>query len=335
MTVRVGINGFGRIGRAFLRCVTDSPGSGIEVVAVNDLARIDTLAYLLRHDSTYGPWERKVEHDQHTMVVQDQPIRVTNEVVPGDIDWKAVGAEVVIEATGRFRTREAAAEHLVAGARKVLISAPGKDCDATVVVGVNDEDYDPLSHDIVSAASCTTNCLAPMVAVLDRNFGVRNGLMTTLHSYTGGQHLLDNAHKDLRRGRSAAVNLVPTTTGAAKAIDTVLPWCSGRIGGLAVRAPVVDGSLTDLTVELTERVPVAEINDAFRTAAEGWLSGVLRYNTDPIVSSDIIGDPASCVFDATLTQARSTLVKVFGWYDNEWGYTNRLVDLVGKLLPTV
>ncbi|MFB9907630.1 type I glyceraldehyde-3-phosphate dehydrogenase [Allokutzneria oryzae] len=333
MTVRVGINGFGRIGRAFLRCVTDATGSGIEVVAVNDIAPVSTLAYLLRHDSTYGVWDRRVEHDDWTMIVEDQPIRVSAAAQPAEVDWKSVHADVVLEATGRFRNRSAAAEHLIAGATKVLVTAPSADCDAMVVVGVNDGDYDPLGHDVVSAASCTTNCLAPMVEVLNRNFGVHNGLVTTIHSYTAGQLLLDGVHPDPRRGRSAAINLVPTRTGAAAAIDSVVPTCTGRIGGLAVRAPVVDGSLTDLTAELSSPVSIAEINEAFRVAADTWMSGVLRHNTEPIVSTDVVGDPASCVFDATMTQARGKLAKVFGWYDNEWGYANRLVDLAGRLLP--
>jgi glyceraldehyde 3-phosphate dehydrogenase len=280
MTVRVGINGFGRIGRAFLRVALERGPEVIEVVSINDLTDSATLAYLLQYDST-----------------------------------------------GRFRTRDAAAAHLTAGARKVIVSSPGKGIDATVVLGVNEEIYNPAEHHIISNASCTTNCVAPMVSVLHRAFGVERGLMTTIHSYTNDQAILDSPHKDLRRGRSGAVNLVPTSTGAAKAVGLVIPELAGKIDGVAIRVPVPDGSLTDLVVELAERVTVEQVNSAFADAASGDLKGLLRYTTDPIVSHDIVGDPASCVFDATLTQASENIVKVFGWYDNEWGFTNRLMDV--------
>jgi glyceraldehyde 3-phosphate dehydrogenase len=332
MTVRVGINGFGRIGRSFLRCATERPAGQVEVVAINELAPPATMAHLLRHDSTYGTWNHEIAlHGQH-MMVDGRPIRLTAETSPVDIDWKSVDVDVVLESTGRFRTRAAAAEHLVAGARKVLISAPGKNVDATIVVGVNDADYDPLTQDIVSAASCTTNCLAPMVAVLNEHFDVQGGLMTTIHGYTNDQVLLDTVHKDLRRARSAAVNLIPTSTGAAKALGLVVQAMAGRLEGIAVRVPIEDGSLTDLTVELSDHASVAEVNAVFAQAARDELAGILRYSDEPIVSRDIIGDPALCVFDALLTQSCGRLVKVFGWYDNEWGYTNRLVDLAPRLL---
>ena len=256
---------------------------------------------------------------------------MTAERDPADLDWRAAGVDIVIESTGRFRTREAAAVHLAGGARKVLLSSPGKGVDATIVLGVNDEIYDPAAHDIISNASCTTNCVAPMVSVLHRAFGIKHGLMTTIHSYTNDQVILDSPHKDLRRGRSGAVNLIPTSTGAAKAVGQVIPEMAGKIDGVAVRVPVEDGSLTDLVVELAEEVTAEQVNQAFADAASGYLKGLLRYNEDPIVSHDIIGDPASCIFDAPLTQANGPIVKVFGWYDNEWGYTSRLLDLTEKV----
>ena len=261
------------------------------------------------------------------LTVGGAPIAVLSERDPARIDWASLGADIVIESTGKFRTREAAAAHLKGGARKVLISAPGKGADLTVVLGVNSEAYDPERHDVISNASCTTNCVAPMVKVLYDAFGVERGFMTTVHAYTGDQMLIDGPHKDLRRARSAAVNIVPTTTGAARATGEVIPALAGKLDGVAVRVPVEDGSLTDLAVVLSREVSAAEVNDAFAAAASGPMAGILRYSTDPIVSRDIIGDPASCVFDSPLTQAAATLVKVFGWYDNEWGYTSRLADL--------
>jgi len=268
-----------------------------------------------------------VEHTEDSLVVGGRTIRATAERDPAALDWGAVGVDVVIESTGKFRTREAAGAHLIAGARKVLLSVPGKDVDATIVLGVNENDYDPARHDVISNASCTTNCVAPMVAVLHNAFGIERGLMTTIHSYTNDQVLLDSPHKDLRRGRSGAANLIPTSTGAARAVGLVIPAMAGKIDGVAVRVPVEDGSLTDLSVLLAEDVTAEQVNQVFADAAAGSLKGILRYNEDPIVSRDIVGDPSSCVFDAPLTQANGRLVKVFGWYDNEWGYTSRLLDL--------
>jgi glyceraldehyde 3-phosphate dehydrogenase len=325
MTTRVGINGFGRIGRALTRMAVER--ADLEVVAVNDIAEAKTLAHLLQFDSTYGRLGQKVEVDDHALIVGGRRIAVLSERDPAAIDWGALGADIVVESTGKFRAREAAAVHLKGGARKVLISAPGKNADLTVVIGVNERAYDPLAHDVISNASCTTNCVAPMVKVLHEAFGVERGFMTTIHAYTGDQMLLDGPHKDLRRARSAATSIVPTTTGAARATGEVIPAVAGKLDGVAVRVPVEDGSLTDLAVVVSTPVTAQEVNQAFAAAGAGPLVGILRYCTDPIVSRDIIGDPASCVFDSALTQAADTLVKVFGWYDNEWGYTSRLADL--------
>ena len=386
MTTRVGINGFGRIGRAFTRLALER--TDLEVVAVNDITDAGTLAHLLAFDSTYGRLGRTVEHTPDSIVVGGTPIAVLAERDPAAIDWAKLGADVVIESTGKFRTRDGAALHLKGGARKVLISAPGKDADFTVVLGVilidsapgagpqrtqalndaidafvravreaaglhlkggarkvlisapggkgveltivlgvNQGDYDPAQHDVISNASCTTNCVAPMVKVLNDTFGVERGFMTTVHAYTGDQMLIDGPHKDLRRARSAAVSIVPTTTGAARATGLVIPAVAGKLDGVALRVPVEDGSLTDLAVVLSREVTAGQLNAAFAAAAAGPMAGILRYSTDPIVSRDIIGDSASCVFDSPLTQASGTLAKVFGWYDNEWGYTCRLADL--------
>ncbi len=333
MTTRVGINGFGRIGRAFTRLAADR--SDLEVVAVNDITDARTLAHLLAFDSTFGRFGRTVEHTQDSLIIDGRPVAVLSERDPAAIDWGKLGADVVIESTGKFRSRDGAALHLKGGARKVLISAPGKGADLTVVLGVNDGAYDPARHDVISNASCTTNCVAPMAKVLHDAFGVERGLMTTVHAYTGDQMLLDGPHKDLRRARSAAVSIVPTTTGAARATGEVIPALAGKLDGVAVRVPVEDGSLTDLAVVLSRDVTAEAVNEAFAAAAAGPMTGILRYSTDPIVSRDVIGDPASCVFDSPLTQASGTLVKVFGWYDNEWGYTCRLADLaalVGRQL---
>src|SRR5215831_8419627 len=328
MTTKVGINGFGRIGRTLTRLALER--TDLEVVAVNDITDAGTLATLLAFDSTYGRLGRTVEHTPESLIVGGTPIAVLSERDPAVIDWGKLGADVVVESTGKFRTREAAALHLKGGARKVLISAPGKGVDVTVVLGVNDGDYDPAQHDVISNASCTTNCVAPMVKVLNDAFGVERGFMTTVHAYTGDQMLLDGPHKDLRRARSAAVSIVPTTTGAARATGLVIPAVAGKLDGVAVRVPVEDGSLTDLAVVLGREVTAAEVNRAFAATAfdpKSPLGAVLRYCTDPVVSRDIIGDSASCVFDSALTQASGRLVKVFGWYDNEWGYTCRLADL--------
>jgi glyceraldehyde 3-phosphate dehydrogenase len=328
MTVRVGINGFGRIGRVFTRLALER--TDLQVVGINDITDARTMAHLLAFDSTYGRLGRPVEHTDDSLIVAGDVIPVLSERDPARIDWAKLGADIVIESTGKFRTRDGAALHLKGGARKVLISAPGKGVDLTVVIGINEGDYDPLRHDVISNASCTTNCVAPMVKVLNDAFGVVQGFMTTIHAYTGDQMLIDGPHKDLRRARSAAASIVPTTTGAARATGEVIPALAGKLDGVAVRVPVEDGSLTDLAVVLSQDVTAEEVNGAFAAAAfdpESSLGRVLRYSTDPMVSRDIIGDPASCVFDSLLTQAQGRLVKVFGWYDNEWGYTCRLADL--------
>ena len=325
MTTRVGINGFGRVGRAFARLALDR--NDLEIAAINDVTDARTLAHLLEFDSTYGRLGAPVAHGPGSLTVAGREIPVLSERDPAAINWAGLGVSLVIESTGRFRAREDAARHLKAGARKVLISAPGKGVDLTVVVGVNDAAYDPQRHDIVSAASCTTNCVVPMAKVLNDSFGLIRGFMTTIHAYTGDQMLLDGPHKDLRRARSAAISIVPTSTGAARTAGTVLPELAGKLDGVAVRVPVEDGSLTDLAAVVSREVTADEVNAAFAAAAAGSLAGVLRYSTDPLVSRDIIGDRASCVFDSPLTQASGDLVKVFGWYDNELGYTSRLVDL--------
>ncbi len=326
MVTRVGINGFGRVGRAFTRYALQR--TDLEVVAVNDITDAATLAHLLQFDSTYGRLRRVIGHSAGAISIDGRDIPVLVSRDPADIDWGRFGADVVIESTGKFRTRDQAAVHLKGGAKKVLISAPAKGAvDATIVMGVNDDIYDPVRHEVISNASCTTNCVAPMAKVLHDAFGIERGFMTTVHAYTGDQMLLDAPHKDLRRARSAAVNIVPTTTGAARATGEVIPALQGRLDGVAVRVPVEDGSLTDLAVVLEAAVTADEVNEAFRRAAYGRLAGVLRYSTSPLVSRDVIGDTASCVFDSELTAASGHLVKVFGWYDNEWGYSCRLADL--------
>ncbi|MFJ1556280.1 type I glyceraldehyde-3-phosphate dehydrogenase [Streptomyces mirabilis] len=332
MTVRVGINGFGRIGRTYLRAALDRAEAGtqdVEVVAVNDITSPATLAHLLEYDSTFGRIGREVSHDDSSITVDGRRIAVTAERDPAVLHWSDYGVDIVIESTGRFRDRDAAALHLKGGAHTVLLSAPGKNVDATIVMGVNDDTYDRHSDRIVSAASCTTNCVAPMVNVLHEAFGIERGVMTTIHGYTNDQSLLDGPHKDLRRARSAALSIIPTSTGAARAVGLVLPELAGALDGIAVRVPVEDGSLTGLAVVLNRETTAEEVNAAFAEAADGPLNGILRVSKAPIVSRDVIGDPSSCVFDPALTQANGTLVKVFGWYDNEWGYTNRLLDLTG------
>jgi glyceraldehyde 3-phosphate dehydrogenase len=330
MTYRVGINGFGRIGRSFVRCAWERGllGQTIDIVAVNDLWDAKALAYLLANDSTFGQLAVDVHADDEGLSVGGYRIPVTKQRDAAQLDWGRRQVDLVIESTGKLRTRDDAAAHLKAGAHRVLISAPGKgELDATLVPGINADSFDPINHEIMSAASCTTNCVAPMAAVLHNAFGLERGFLTTIHAYTNDQQLIDSPHKDARRARSAAVNIIPTSTGAAKAVGLVLPQLAGRLDGIAVRVPVVDGSLSDLTCELGGEVTVSEVNQAFALASTSTLAGILRYTESPIVSSDIIGDPASCVFDASLTQAAGRFVKVFGWYDNEWGYTNRLVDL--------
>jgi glyceraldehyde 3-phosphate dehydrogenase len=325
MSIGVGINGFGRVGRAFLRAALAR--SELQVRAVNDITDTATLAHLLAFDSTYGRLPAQVGHTTEAITVNGTSIQALACHDPAGIDWAGLGVDIVIESTGRFRARDDAAQHLKGGARKVLISAPGKGADLTVVVGVNEAAYDPRRHDVISNASCTTNCVAPMAKVLHEAFGLVHGFMTTVHAYTADQMLLDGPHKDLRRARSAALSIVPTSTGAARTTGKVIPELAGRLDGVAVRVPVEDGSLTDLAAVLGREVTAAEVNDAFAAAAADGLSRVLRYSTDPVVSRDIVGDTASCVFDSELTQAAGTLVKVFGWYDNELGYAARLADL--------
>ena len=327
MTVRVGINGFGRIGRNFYRAALKS-GADVEIVAVNDLVPAETNAHLLKYDSTHGTLPGEVKATSDGISVGGRAFRVFSERDPKAIPWGDVGADVVIESTGVFTDGEKAKAHIDGGARKVIISAPATNVDATFVIGVNDQDYDKARHNVVSNASCTTNCFVPMIKVLDDAFGVEKGLMTTVHAYTNDQNLLDLVHKDLRRARAAAVNIVPASTGAARATSLVLESMKGRLDGTALRVPVPDGSITDFTGVLGREVTVAEVNDAFQAAAaSGPLANVLTYSVDPIVSSDIVGSPASCTFDSPLTMAMGSLVKVLGWYDNEWGYSNRLVDL--------
>jgi len=326
MTVRVGINGFGRIGRNFFRAVLAS-GADIEVVAFNDLGDDDTQAHLLKYDSILGRLGRPVSVVEGGIQVGDQLIKSFAERDPANLPWGDIGADVVIESTGFFTDGTKAKAHLDGGAKKVIISAPAKNDDFTVVMGVNDGDYDPAAHHIISNASCTTNCLAPMAKVLNDEFGIVKGLMTTIHAYTQDQNLQDGPHKDLRRARGAAINIVPTSTGAAKAIGLVLPELKGKLDGYALRVPVPTGSATDLTFEAGRETSVAEVNAAVKAAAEGPLKGYLLYTEDEIVSSDIVTDPHSCIFDAGLTKVIGNQVKVVGWYDNEWGYSNRLVDL--------
>lgn len=326
--MKLAINGFGRIGRQALRIVrTRFPD--IDVVLINDLTDVPTLAHLFQYDSSYGKYAGTVSTEESAIVVDGDRIRITAEKDPSKLPHKELGVDVVLECTGRFTKRDDAALHLQAGAKKVLISAPCKDKpDATICIGVNQDIYDPATMHVISNASCTTNCLAPMVKVLHETFGIEHGLMTTVHSYTNDQNLLDLPHKDLRRARAAGVNIVPTSTGAAKAIGLVLPELQGKLNGSAVRVPTPTGSLNDVTIITTKPVTVEAINDAFAKAAAGPLKGILRYETNPIVSHDIVGDPSSCVFDAELTQVIGTnLAKAFGWYDNEWGYSNRLVEL--------
>ncbi|WP_048758671.1 type I glyceraldehyde-3-phosphate dehydrogenase [Corynebacterium vitaeruminis] len=326
MTVRVGINGFGRIGRNFFRSLVAS-GADLEVVAVNDLTDNKTLAHLLKYDSIMGKLDAEVTYDDESLTVNGKRIRAYAERDPKNLPWGEHEVDIVIESTGFFTDANAAKAHIDAGAKKVIISAPAKNEDATFVVGVNHTDYDPEKHNIISNASCTTNCLAPMAKVLDDKFGIERGLMTTIHAYTGDQRLHDAPHKDLRRARAAALNIVPTSTGAAKAVALVLPQLKGLLDGYALRVPTPTGSVTDLTFTTKSEVTVESVNAAIKEAAEGELKGVLGYNEDPIVSKDIEGDPRSSIFDAPLTKVIGDQVKVVSWYDNEWGYSNRLVDL--------
>jgi glyceraldehyde 3-phosphate dehydrogenase len=327
MSVKVGINGFGRIGRNYLRAVLEQ-AADVEVVAANDLAPLAANAHLLKYDSTFGVLKHDVKVTNDTISVANHSFKVFSEREPKGIPWGDLGVDVVIESTGKFTDGEKAAAHIEGGAKRVIISAPGTNVDGTFVVGVNDDTFDPAKHRIFSNASCTTNCFVPMMKVLDDAFGIEKGLMTTVHAYTNDQNLLDLVHKDLRRARAAAINIVPASTGAARSTGLVMPNMKGRLDGTGLRVPVPDGSITDFTGILAREVTVAEINEAFKAAATtGPLSKVLVYTEDPIVSSDIVGSPASCTFDSKLTMANGSLIKVFGWYDNEWGYSNRLVDL--------
>ncbi|HXF56136.1 MAG TPA: type I glyceraldehyde-3-phosphate dehydrogenase [Actinomycetota bacterium] len=327
MAVKVAINGFGRIGRNFFRAAREK-GADVQFVGINDITDPRTLAHLLKFDSVFGRYPGDVRAEEDALVVDGARIRVLSERDPAALPWKELEAEIVVESTGRFTDRESAQKHLEAGAQKVIISAPAKGEDITVVLGVNQDQYDPAQHHIISNASCTTNCVVPMAKVLGDAFGIERGFMTTVHAYTNDQNLLDLPHKDLRRARAAAINIVPTSTGAARATSLALPDLKGKMDGFALRVPVPDGSVTDLVCVLRREVTVEEVNEAFRAAAEGPLEGILAYSEEPIVSSDIVGDPHSCIFDSLSTMAIGNLVKVVGWYDNEWGYSNRLVELV-------
>ena len=332
MGIRVGINGFGRIGRNFFRA-QQKLGADVEIVAVNDLGDARTMAHLLKYDSVLGPFDGDVSLGDGVIHAGGESMQMLSERDPAALPWGDLGVDVVLESTGIFTDRAGAQKHLDAGAKKVVVSAPATDPDFTVVLGVNDGAYDAASHHIVSNASCTTNCVAPLAKVLDDLAGISSGFMTTIHAYTNDQQILDLPHKDLRRARAAAINVIPTSTGAAKAIGLVLPHLEGKVDGVAVRVPVPTGSLTDLVVEVGREVSKDEVNDAYRAAAaSGPLAGILQYSEDPLVSSDIVGNPFSCIFDSQMTMSHGTTVKVFGWYDNEWGYSCRLVDLVGKLL---
>ena len=329
MAVRVGINGFGRIGRNFLRSIyVAGLADDVVIVGINDLTDTDTLAHLLKYDSVLGRFGHEVSASEGSLTIDGRTIAVMAERDPAALPWADLGAEIVLESTGHFTDATKARAHVEAGAKKVVISAPAKNEDVTIVMGVNEGDYDPATDVVISNASCTTNCLAPMAKVLDDSFGIERGMMTTIHAYTNDQRILDFPHSDLRRARAAAINMIPTTTGAAKAIGLVLPQLKGRLDGYAMRVPTPTGSATDLTVELRNAASKDEINAAMKTAADGPLRGIMHYTEDPIVSTDIVTDPASVVFDAGMTNSMGTMVKVLGWYDNEWGYSNRLVDLM-------
>ena len=331
MSVRVGINGFGRIGRNLFRAARKQ-GADVEIVAVNDLGDAKTMAHLLKYDSVLGPFDGEVEAVEAGIRVDGEELKLLNERDPAALPWKDLGVDVVLESTGLFTKREKAQAHLDAGGGKVVISAPATDPDVTIVLGVNDEAYDPEQHRIVSNASCTTNCVAPLAKVLHDAWGIESGFMTTIHAYTNDQQILDLPHKDLRRARAAAINLIPTSTGAAKAIGLLIPELNGKVDGVAVRAPVSDGSIVDLVVRVGAEVTADEVNARFREAADtGAFEGILQYTEEPLVSTDVVGNSYSAIFDSDLTMAQGNAVKVFGWYDNEWGYSCRLVDLVQRL----
>jgi glyceraldehyde 3-phosphate dehydrogenase len=328
--VRVGVNGFGRIGRNFWRAVDKQSSGAVEIVAVNDLTDTRTLAHLLKYDTVLGTLQHEISAGDGVINVGDSQIKVLSERDPAALPWGDLGVDVVIESTGRFTKREDAAKHLAGGAKKVIISAPAKGEDITIVMGVNDDKYDHANHHVISNASCTTNCVAPLAKVLLDNFGIVKGFMTTIHAYTNDQVILDFPHEDLRRARAAAQNIIPTTTGAAKAVSLAIPALKGKLDGFAMRVPVPDGSVTDLVVEVERETTADEVKAAYqKAAASGQLSEYLRYTEDPIVSSDIVGDPHSCIVDGSLTMTNGSLVKVVGWYDNEWGYSSRLASLSG------
>jgi glyceraldehyde 3-phosphate dehydrogenase len=331
MAVKVGVNGFGRIGRLLVRAVVERHPE-LEIVAINDIADTATLAHLLKYDSVHGRFPGEVAASEHGISIDGREIQTLQFRDPGELPWKSLGVEVVIESTGKFTKREDAARHLDAGAQKVIISAPAKGADVTVVLGVNDEAYDPARHDVISNASCTTNCLAPVAKVLLDSFGIERGTMTTIHAYTNDQPVHDFPHKDLRRARAAALSIIPTTTGAARAVGEVIPELKGRLDGYALRVPVPDGSVVDLSVVLSSEPSAQEVNDALRTAAEGPMKGILAYCEDPIVSVDIIHDSHSSILDSALTSASGSLLKVVSWYDNEWGYSCRTAELAGRVL---
>jgi glyceraldehyde 3-phosphate dehydrogenase len=331
MSVRVGVNGFGRIGRLVIRAALRQ-GADIEFVAINDLTDAKTLGHLFKYDSVHGVFPGTVAVEDEALVIEGKRIRVISETDPAKLPWKELGADVVIESTGRFTERSAAAKHLEAGAKKVIISAPAKGPDVTICLGVNEEMYDKAKHDVISNASCTTNCLAPMAKALVDNFGVEKGFMTTIHAYTNDQPVLDFPHKDLRRARAAAQSIIPTTTGAARAVALVIPDLEGKLDGFALRVPTPDGSATDLVAELSTEVTADEVNAAMKAAAEGPMKGILQYQEDPIVSIDVVGNSHSSIFDPALTMAKGKLVKCISWYDNEWGYSCRLVDLVQMVI---
>ena len=334
MTVRVAINGFGRIGRTFFRAAREE-GVGFEIVAINDLTNVDTLAHLLKYDSIMGRLDAEVEVKENALVVDGKEIKILAERNPADLPWKDLGVDVVLESTGFFTEGSKAQAHIDAGAKKVIISAPGKNIDGTFVMGVNDDQYDPVTQHIVSNASCTTNCLAPLAKVLNDSFGIEKGLMTTIHAYTADQRLQDAPHSDLRRARAAAVNMVPTSTGAAAAVGIVLPELKGKLDGFAVRVPTITGSITDLTFTTNREVTKEEVNAALKTAAEGPMKGIIKYSEDPIVSKDIEGEGISTIFDAPLTKVIGNQVKVIAWYDNEYGYVARLVMFTNKVVASL
>ncbi len=331
--VKIGINGFGRIGRNVFRAAYDKKLKDIEIVAVNDLTDPATLAYLLKHDSTFGNFKGEVSYTEDSIIVDGNKVKVFKETDPSKLPWKEMGVDIVIESTGRFTSKDGASRHLEAGAKKVIITAPAKNEDITIVMGVNEDKYDPKNHNIISNASCTTNCLAPVAKVLDEKFGIKRGLMTTVHSYTNDQRILDLPHSDLRRARAAALNIIPTTTGAAKAVALVLPQLKGKLSGMSLRVPTPDVSITDLVADLNRKVTVEEVNKALKDAAEGELKGIMAYTEEPVVSMDFKGDSHSSIVDALSTMViDEDMVKAVAWYDNEWAYSNRVVDLAAYIV---